>query len=31
MRLNLRSILSEFLDFREDVVTRRFEFELSER
>ena len=29
MRLNLRSILSEFLDFREDVVTRRFEFELA--
>jgi DNA gyrase subunit A len=28
MRLNLRSILSEFLDFREEVVTRRFEFEL---
>ena len=30
MRLNLLSILSEFLDFREDVVTRRFEFELAE-
>jgi DNA gyrase subunit A len=30
MRLNLRSILSEFLDFREEVVTRRFEFELAE-
>jgi DNA gyrase subunit A len=30
MRLNLLSILSEFLDFREDIVTRRFEFELSE-
>jgi DNA gyrase subunit A len=29
MRLNLRSILSEFLDFREEVVTRRFEFELA--
>jgi DNA gyrase subunit A len=29
MRLNLRSILSEFLDFREEVVTRRFEFELD--
>jgi DNA gyrase subunit A len=30
MRLNLRSILSEFLDFREEVVTRRFEYELAE-
>src|SRR6185436_969326 len=30
MRLNLRSILGEFLDFREEVVTRRFEFELAE-
>jgi DNA gyrase subunit A len=30
MRLNLRSILSEFLTFREDVVTRRFKFELAE-
>ncbi|HEY5284248.1 MAG TPA: DNA topoisomerase IV subunit A [Polyangia bacterium] len=30
MRLNLLSILSEFLDFREEVVTRRFEFELAE-
>jgi DNA gyrase subunit A len=30
MRLNLQAILSEFLDFREDVVTRRFEFELAE-
>jgi DNA gyrase subunit A len=30
MRLNLRSILSEFLDFREEVVTRRFRFELDE-
>ena len=29
MRLNLRSILSEFLDFRVEVVTRRFEFELA--
>ena len=29
MRLNLRAILSEFLDFREEVVTRRFEFELA--
>jgi DNA gyrase subunit A len=30
MRLDLRTILSEFLDFREEVVTRRFEFELAE-
>jgi DNA gyrase subunit A len=30
MRLNLQAILSEFLNFREDVVTRRFEFELAE-
>jgi DNA gyrase subunit A len=30
MRLNLCSILSEFLDFREQVVRRRFEFELAE-
>jgi DNA gyrase subunit A len=30
VRLNLQAILSEFLDFREDVVTRRFEFELAE-
>jgi DNA gyrase subunit A len=30
MRLNLLSILREFLDFREEVVTRRFEFELAE-
>ncbi|MGB8295080.1 MAG: DNA topoisomerase IV subunit A, partial [Polyangia bacterium] len=30
MRLNLQAILSEFLDFREDVVTRRFEFGLAE-
>jgi len=29
MRLNLRAILGEFLDFREEVVTRRFEFELA--
>jgi len=29
MRLNLRSILSEFLEFRVEVVTRRFEFELA--
>ncbi|HSZ81563.1 MAG TPA: DNA topoisomerase (ATP-hydrolyzing), partial [Polyangia bacterium] len=29
-RLNLRSILREFLDFREEVVRRRFEFELAE-
>jgi DNA gyrase subunit A len=29
-RLNLHSILREFLDFREDVVRRRFEFELAE-
>jgi DNA gyrase subunit A len=30
MRLDLKSILGEFLDFREEVVTRRFEFELAE-
>jgi DNA gyrase subunit A len=30
MRLNLLSILREFLEFREDVVTRRFAFELAE-
>jgi DNA gyrase subunit A len=30
MRLDLKTILSEFLDFREEVVTRRFEFELAE-
>jgi DNA gyrase subunit A len=30
MRLNLQALLSEFLDFREEVVTRRFEFELAE-
>ncbi len=30
MRLNLQAIVSEFLNFREDVVTRRFEHELAE-
>jgi DNA gyrase subunit A len=30
MRLDLRNILAEFLKFREEVVTRRFEFELAE-
>jgi DNA gyrase subunit A len=30
MRLDLKSILKEFLAFREEVVTRRFEFELAE-
>jgi DNA gyrase subunit A len=30
MRLNLKAMLREFLDFREDVVRRRFEFELAE-
>ena len=30
MRLNLLSIMREFLDFREEVVTRRFENELAE-
>jgi DNA gyrase subunit A len=30
MRLDLLNILREFLKFREDVVTRRFEFELAE-
>jgi DNA gyrase subunit A len=30
LRLNLKAILTEFLDFREEVVTRRFEFELAE-
>jgi DNA gyrase subunit A len=30
MRLNLQALLSEFLDFREEVVTRRFDFELQE-
>ncbi len=30
MRLNLQAILSEFLDFREDVVRRRFAHELAE-
>jgi DNA gyrase subunit A len=29
MRLNLKAALSEFLDFREEVVTRRFGFELA--
>ncbi|MDX2021930.1 MAG: DNA topoisomerase (ATP-hydrolyzing), partial [Deltaproteobacteria bacterium] len=29
MRLNLRGILEEFLNFREEVVTKRFEFELA--
>ncbi len=30
MRLNLAAILKEFLDFRLEVVTRRFEFELAD-
>ncbi|HET6281494.1 MAG TPA: DNA topoisomerase IV subunit A [Polyangia bacterium] len=30
LRLDLRAILREFLDFREEVVTRRFKFELGE-
>jgi DNA gyrase subunit A len=30
LKLGLKAILSEFLDFREEVVTRRFEFELAE-
>ncbi len=30
LRLDLRAMLREFLDFREDVVRRRFEFELAE-
>jgi DNA gyrase subunit A len=30
MRLDLLNILREFLKFREEVVTRRFEFELAE-
>jgi DNA gyrase subunit A len=30
MRLNLKAILSEFLDFREEVVTRRFKHELGQ-
>ncbi len=30
MRLDLRAILREFLDFREEVVIRRFQFELGE-
>jgi DNA gyrase subunit A len=30
LRLNLKAILQEFLNFREEVVTRRFEFELGQ-
>jgi DNA gyrase subunit A len=30
MRLNLKSILDEFLTFRQEVVTRRFQFELAQ-
>lgn len=30
MKLNLAAILNEFLDFREEVTTRRFEHELAE-
>jgi DNA gyrase subunit A len=30
MRLDLKAVLREFLDFREEVVRRRFEFELAE-
>jgi DNA gyrase subunit A len=30
LRLNLRAIVDEFLKFRDEVVTRRFEFELAE-
>jgi len=30
MRLDLKAILREFLDFREEVVTRRFQHELAE-
>jgi DNA gyrase subunit A len=30
MRLDLAAVLREFLEFREDVVTRRFQFELDE-
>ncbi|HEY2899153.1 MAG TPA: DNA topoisomerase IV subunit A [Polyangia bacterium] len=30
MRLDLKAILREFLEFREEVVTRRFQFELAE-
>jgi DNA gyrase subunit A len=30
LRLNLRSMLQEFLDFREEVTTRRFQHELAE-
>jgi DNA gyrase subunit A len=29
LRLNLKAILQEFLNFREEVVTRRFQFELD--
>jgi DNA gyrase subunit A len=29
-RLDLKNLLKEFLDFREEVVTRRFEYELAE-
>ena len=29
-RLDLRAILKEFLEFRDEVVTRRFQFELAE-
>jgi DNA gyrase subunit A len=29
MRLNLKAVLAEFLDFRGEVVTRRFQFELK--
>ena len=30
LRLNLRAILAEFLLFREDVITRRFQYELAQ-
>jgi DNA gyrase subunit A len=30
MRLNLKAILDEFLTFRQEVVTRRFQFELAQ-
>ena len=30
LRVDLKAMLREFLDFREDVVRRRFEFELAE-
>jgi DNA gyrase subunit A len=30
MRLNLKAMLQEFLDFREEVTTRRFQHELAE-